>query len=142
LNYQQGTDTIKPQKVIEALYEHTNGDAYVSSDVGQHQMFAALLNNRALGMVRQWQDMNYKGRHSHSYMDSMPDFVKLAEAYGHVGIKVDKLEELDDAMARCFAEKDRLVFMDIAVDQNEHVYPMQIKYGAMDDMRLSKTERT
>ncbi|WP_395345592.1 acetolactate synthase 3 large subunit [Ningiella sp. W23] len=210
LDYAQGEEVIKPQKVIEALYEHTNGEAYVSSDVGQHQMFAALyypfakprrwinsgglgtmgfglpaamgvqfahpdacsvvvtgdgsiqmniqelstclqydlpikiisLNNRALGMVRQWQDMNYKGRHSHSYMDSMPDFVKLAEAYGHVGIKVDKLDELDDAMARCFAEKNRLVFMDIAVDQNEHVYPMQIKYGAMDDMRLSKTERT
>jgi acetolactate synthase-1/2/3 large subunit len=100
------------------------------------------LNNRALGMVRQWQDMNYKGRHSHSYMDSMPDFVKLAEAYGHIGIRVDKLEDLDEAMARCFAEKERLVFMDIAVDQSEHVYPMQIKYGAMDDMRLSKTERT
>ncbi len=210
LKYDQGPETIKPQKVIEAVYEHTKGDAYISSDVGQHQMFAALyypfakprrwinsgglgtmgfglpaamgvqfahpdacsvvitgdgsiqmniqelstclqynlpikiisLNNRALGMVRQWQDMNYKGRHSHSYMDSMPDFVKLAEAYGHIGIKVDKLEDLDDAMARCFAEKDRLVFMDICIDQNEHVYPMQIKYGAMDDMRLSKTERT
>ncbi|MEP1871144.1 MAG: thiamine pyrophosphate-dependent enzyme, partial [Paraglaciecola sp.] len=100
------------------------------------------INNRALGMVRQWQDMIYKGRHSHSYMDSLPDFVKLAEAYGHIGIRVDKPEELDDAMKRCFAEKDRLVFMDIRVDQNEHVYPMQIKYGAMDDMRLSKTERT
>ena len=100
------------------------------------------LNNRALGMVRQWQDMIYKGRHSHSYMDSMPDFVKLAEAYGHVGIKVDKLDELDAAMEKCFSYTDRLVFMDIAVDQNEHVYPMQIKFGAMDDMRLSKTERT
>ena len=210
MSFNQESQVIKPQKVIESLYKHTNGDAYVSSDVGQHQMFAALyypfakprrwinsgglgtmgfglpaamgvqfahpdatsvvvtgdgsiqmniqelstclqynlpikiisLNNRALGMVRQWQDMIYKGRHSHSYMDSMPDFVKLAEAYGHVGIKVDSLDELDDAMARCFAEKDRLVFMDIAVDQNEHVYPMQIKYGAMDDMRLSKTERT
>ena len=210
LSFNQDTQVIKPQKVIESLYKHTNGEAYVSSDVGQHQMFAALyypfakprrwinsgglgtmgfglpaamgvqfahpeatsvvvtgdgsiqmniqelstclqynlpikiisLNNRALGMVRQWQDMIYKGRHSHSYMDSMPDFVKLAEAYGHVGIKVDSLDELDDAMARCFAEKERLVFMDIAVDQNEHVYPMQIKYGAMDEMRLSKTERT
>lgn len=210
LRYNQGDTTIKPQRVIESLYKHTNGDAYVSSDVGQHQMFAALyypfakprrwinsgglgtmgfglpaamgvqfahpeacsvvvtgdgsiqmniqelstclqynlpvkiisLNNRALGMVRQWQDMIYKGRHSSSYMESMPDFVKLAEAYGHVGIKVDTLDELDGAMERCFAEKDRLVFMDIAVDQNEHVYPMQIKFGAMDDMRLSKTERT
>jgi acetolactate synthase-1/2/3 large subunit len=210
LDYAQGDEVIKPQKVIEAVYKHTNGDAYISSDVGQHQMFAALyypfakprrwinsgglgtmgfglpaamgvqfahpdacsvvitgdgsiqmniqelstalqyglpvkiisLNNRALGMVRQWQDMIYKGRHSSSYMDSMPDFVKLAEAYGHIGIKVDKLDELDDAMKRCFEAKDRLVFMDILVDQNEHVYPMQIKYGAMDDMRLSKTERT
>lgn len=210
LNFEQGESVIKPQKVIESLYKHTNGEAYISSDVGQHQMFAALyypydkprrwinsgglgtmgfglpaamgvqfahpdatsvvvtgdgsiqmniqelstclqynlpvkiisLNNRALGMVRQWQDMIYKGRHSHSYMDSMPDFVKLAEAYGHVGIKVDSLSELDAAMEKCFSITDRLVFMDIAVDQNEHVYPMQIKYGAMDDMRLSKTERT
>lgn len=210
LHYQTNSEVIKPQQVVESVYKHTNGDAFVSSDVGQHQMFAALyypfakprrwinsgglgtmgfglpaamgvqmanpdavslvitgdgsiqmniqelstclqynlpvkiisLNNRALGMVRQWQDMIYKGRHSHSYMDSMPDFVKLAEAYGHVGIKVDHPSELDDAMQRCFAEKDRLVFMDISVDQNEHVYPMQIKYGAMDDMRLSKTERT
>jgi acetolactate synthase-1/2/3 large subunit len=210
LNYQKSDSVIKPQQVIESLYKHTDGKAYISSDVGQHQMFAALyypfakprqwinsgglgtmgfglpaamgvqfafpdaisavvtgdgsiqmniqelatclqynlpvkiisLNNRALGMVRQWQDMIYKGRHSHSYMDSMPDFVKLAEAYGHVGMKVDHPDDLDDAMKACFAMKDKLVFMDIAVDQNEHVYPMQIKYGAMDDMRLSKTERT
>lgn len=209
LAFDQSSQVIKPQKVIQSLYEHTKGDAYVSSDVGQHQMFAALyypfakprrwinsgglgtmgfglpaamgvqfahpdavsvvvtgdgsiqmniqelstclqyglpikiisLNNRALGMVRQWQDMNYKGRYSHSYMDSMPNFVALAEAYGHTGIKVDHLDELDDAMARCFATPG-LVFMDIMVDQSEHVYPMQIKYGAMDDMRLSKTERT
>lgn len=210
LSYEQGDTEIKPQRVIESIYKHTNGDAYISSDVGQHQMFAALyypykkprqwinsgglgtmgfglpaamgvqfahpdavsvvvtgdgsiqmniqelatclqydlpvkiisLNNRALGMVRQWQDMIYKGRHSHSYMDSMPDFVKLAEAYGHIGIQVNKLEELDEAMEKCFSHKDRLVFMDIRIDQNEHVYPMQIKFGAMDDMRLSKTERT
>lgn len=210
LKFNQDSQVIKPQQVIESLYKHTNGEAYVSSDVGQHQMFAALyypfakprqwinsgglgtmgfgipaamgvqfahpestsvvvtgdgsvqmniqelstclqynlpikiisLNNRALGMVRQWQDMIYKGRHSHSYMESLPDFVKLAEAYGHVGIKVDTLDQLDDAMEKCFSLKDRLVFMDIAVDQNEHVYPMQIKFGAMDDMRLSKTERT
>jgi acetolactate synthase-1/2/3 large subunit len=210
LDFGQPEDVIKPQRVVESVYKHTQGEAYISSDVGQHQMFAALyypfakprrwinsgglgtmgfglpaamgvqfahpestsvvitgdgsiqmniqelstclqynlpvkiisLNNRALGMVRQWQDMNYKGRHSHSYMDSMPDFVALAEAYGHIGMKVDRLEDLDDAMAECFAMKDRLVFMDVMVDQNEHVYPMQIKYGAMDDMRLSKTERT
>jgi acetolactate synthase-1/2/3 large subunit len=210
LAYKKDPKLIKPQEVIESLYKHTHGDAYISSDVGQHQMFAALyypfdkprrwinsgglgtmgfglpaamgvqmahpdavsavvtgdgsiqmniqelatcmqynlpikiisLNNRALGMVRQWQDMNYKGRHSSSYIDAMPDFVKLAEAYGHIGIKVTKPEELDEAMARCFAAKDRLVFMDIEIDQNEHVYPMQIKFGAMDDMRLSKMERT
>ncbi|MFT4811259.1 MAG: acetolactate synthase-1/2/3 large subunit [Arenicella sp.] len=210
LDYKKDKDLIKPQEVIESLYKHTHGDAFISSDVGQHQMFAALyypfakprrwinsgglgtmgfglpaamgvqmahpeavsavvtgdgsiqmniqelatcmqynlpikiisLNNRALGMVRQWQDMNYKGRHSSSYMDAMPDFVKLAEAYGHIGIKVTRPEELDEAMAKCFAAKDRLVFMDIEIDQNEHVYPMQIKFGAMDDMRLSKTERS
>lgn len=210
LDYGPQTDTIKPQHVIERVYHHTNGDAYVSSDVGQHQMFAALyypfdkprrwinsgglgtmgfglpaamgvqfahpdatsvvvtgdgsiqmniqelstclqyglpikiisLNNSALGMVRQWQDMIYKGRHSHSYMESMPDFVKLAESYGHIGIRIDRPEDLEAGLKRCFAEKDRLVFMDIRVDQNEHVYPMQIKHGAMDDMRLSKTERT
>ena len=93
-------------------------------------------------MVRQWQDMIYKGRHSSSYMESMPDFVKLAEAYGHIGIRVEHPDQLDEAMKECFSHKDKLVFMDIAVDQNEHVYPMQIKFGAMDDIRLSKTERT
>lgn len=210
LDYKKDAKLIKPQQVVEAVYRHTQGDAYVSSDVGQHQMFAALyypfakprrwinsgglgtmgfglpaamgvqmahpeatsvvitgdgsiqmniqelstclqyklpikiisLNNRALGMVRQWQDMNYKSRYSSSYMDSMPDFVKLAEAYGHIGIRVDHPDDLEEAMARCFAEKERLVFMDILIDQNEHVYPMQIKFGAMDDLRLSKTERT
>lgn len=210
LTYESNADLIKPQQVVESLYKHTNGEAYISSDVGQHQMFAALyypfakprqwinsgglgtmgfglpaamgvqfafpgavsavvtgdasiqmniqelstclqydlpikiicLNNRSLGMVRQWQDMIYQGRHSHSYMESMPDFVKLVEAYGHVGIKVDHPSELDKAMQECFAQKDKLVFVDIAVDPNEHVYPMQIKHGAMSDMKLSKTERT
>ena len=208
LGYETSESVLKPQQVIEELYRVTGGDAYICSDVGQHQMFAALyypfdeprrwinsgglgtmgfglpaamgvqmaypdkavvcvsgdgsiqmniqelstcmqydlpvkiivLNNRALGMVKQWQDMIYMGRHSHSYMDSVPDFVKLAEAYGHVGIRVERPEELGPALERCFAEKDRLVFMDIAVDETEHVYPMQIKYGAMNEMYLNKKE--
>jgi acetolactate synthase-1/2/3 large subunit len=100
------------------------------------------LNNRSLGMVKQWQKMFYEGRQSHSYMDSVPDFVKLAEAYHHVGIRVDKPEDLEPALERAFAMKDRLVFLDIAVDPEEHVYPMQVKFGSMEDMYLTKTERT
>ncbi|MDO2948456.1 acetolactate synthase 3 large subunit [Aeromonas simiae] len=210
LSYQRSDNMIKPQQVIETLYKVTKGEAFVASDVGQHQMFAALyypfakprqwinsgglgtmgfglpaamgvqfanpdavvccvtgdgsvqmniqelstclqygvpvkiisINNRALGMVKQWQKMFYGGRHSHSYMESLPDFVKLAEAYGHVGIAVSDPAELESAMERAFAMKDRLVFMDISVDPDEHVYPMQIKFGAMDEMWLSKTERT
>jgi len=201
---------MKPQQVIQMLSKVTNGDAYVCSDVGQHQMFAAqyykfnqpnrwinsgglgtmgfgfpaamgvklnfpdadvacvtgegsiqmniqelstcsqydipvkiiCLNNGSLGMVRQWQDMNYESRHSHSYMESLPDFVKLAEAYGHVGMKVENFADLEGAMSDAFAMKDKLVFMDITVDPFEHVYPMQIPRGAMRDMLLSKTERT
>jgi acetolactate synthase-1/2/3 large subunit len=204
------SDKMKPQQVIEMLSRVTNGDAYVCSDVGQHQMFAAQyykfnkpnrwinsgglgtmgfglpaamgvklnfpdadvacvtgegsiqmniqelstckqydlpvkiinLNNQSLGMVRQWQDMNYESRHSHSYMKSLPDFVKLAEAYGHVGMKVEKYEDLEGAMREAFAMKDRLVFMDIYVDPFEHVYPMQVPRGSMRDMWLTKTERT
>ena len=212
LDYDQSSQVIKPQKVIEALYQHTNGDAFVSSDVGQHQMFAALyypfakprrwinsgglgtmgfglpaamgvqfahpestsvvvtgdgsiqmniqelstclqynlpikvilLNNRALGMVRQWQDMQYSGRYSSSlYEESLPDFVTLAESFGHVGMRVSNFDELDDKMEACFALKDRVVFMDINVDRNEHVYPMLIApNGSMKDMKLSKTART
>ena len=201
---------MKPQQVLQTLYEVTGGDAYVTSDVGQHQMFAAQfykfdkprrwinsgglgtmgfglpsamgvqfafpdamvacvtgegsiqmniqelstclqyglpikiinVNNQALGMVRQWQDMQYGGRHSSSYMDSLPDFKMLAESYGHVGMKIDKFADLRDAMTEAFAMKDRLVFMDIYVDPSEHVYPMHIADGAMRDMWLSKTERT
>ena len=201
---------MKPQQVVQALYKATEGKAYVTSDVGQHQMFAAQfykfdrprqwinsgglgtmgfglpaamgvqfafpdavvacvtgegsiqmniqelstclqyglpvkiinINNQALGMVRQWQDMQYGGRHSQSYMESLPDFVKLAEAYGHVGIKVEKFEDLEGAMNEAFSLKDRLVFMDIYVDPTEHVYPMHIADGSMRDMWLSKTERT
>jgi acetolactate synthase-1/2/3 large subunit len=94
-------------------------------------------------MVKQWQDMHYEGRYSEIlYEDSLPDFVKLVEAYGHVGIKVTKREELEEKMRECFSLKDRLVFMDVDVDPSEHVYPMQIAPGAMRDMWVSRTERT
>jgi len=100
------------------------------------------MNNHALGMVKQWQKMFYEGRQSRSYMDSLPDFVKLAESYGHVGIRVSDPKELDAALEKCFSMTDKLVFMDIQIDPEEHVYPMPIKTGAMDEMWLSKTERT
>ena len=206
LNYNTDGDKIKPQAVIQAIYKATNGDAYVSSDVGQHQMFAAQyypfkhprqwinsgglgtmgfglpaamgvklafpdkeslcvtgdgsiqmniqelstclqynlavkvisLNNRSLGMVRQWQDMIYGGRHSSSYMESLPDFVKLVESYGHVGIRVNTLDELQPAIDKAMSITDRLVFLDILVDEKEHVYPMQIKHGGIDEMWLRK----
>ena len=88
--------------------------------------------------------MQYAGRHSHStYADSLPDFVRLAEAYGHVGMRVERPEDLEPAMRECVALQDRLVFMDIAVDPHEHVYPMHVApNGSMRDMWLSKTERT
>ena len=207
--YQQTGQLIKPQTAIEAMYKATKGQAYVCSDVGQHQMFAAQyypfakprqwinsggagtmgfglpaamgvkmaypesevicitgdgsiqmniqelstcmqynlpvkiisLNNRSLGMVRQWQDMVYGGRHSSSYMESLPDFIKLAESYGHVGIKIDNLDELDEKLAQAFALKDKLVFVDIYVDENEHVYPMQIRQGGIDEMWIRKGEK-
>ncbi len=209
--YEQG-GAIKPQQVIESLYRATKGEAYVTSDVGQHQMFAAQyyrfdqprrwinsgglgtmgfglpsamgvklafpdadvacvtgegsiqmniqelstctqygvpvkiinLRNGYLGMVKQWQDMQYEGRYSESsYADSLPDFVKLAESYGHVGILVEDLSELDAKMEEAFAHKDRLVFLDVLVDPAEHVYPMHVApNGSMADMWLSKTERT
>lgn len=102
------------------------------------------LNNQALGMVKQWQDMVYDSRYSEiHYEDSLPDFVKLMEAYGHVGMRVTKREELKEKMEECFAMKDRVVFMDIYVDPGEHVYPMLVApEGSMRDMWLSKTERT
>lgn len=101
------------------------------------------LNNAALGMVKQWQDMQYGGRYAGStYSDSLPDFVKLAEAYGHVGMKVTDPAQLKTKMEECFSMKDRVVFMDIYVDPDEHVYPMHIPTGSMKDMVLSKTERT
>nr|WP_254722378.1 acetolactate synthase 3 large subunit [Gilvimarinus xylanilyticus] len=209
--YNTGGEKIMPQDVIKALHEVTGGDAYITSDVGQHQMFAAqyylfdkprrwinsgglgtmgfglpaalgvqmahrdavvacvtgegsiqmcieelatltqyhlpvkiiCLNNQALGMVRQWQDMQYDSRYSESlYEDSLPDFVKLMEAYGHVGMRVTQKDDLKAKMEECFAMKDRVVFMDIAVDTSEHVYPMQIAGASMRDMWVSKTERT
>lgn len=190
--YQPSTKVIKPQSVIELLHKITEGDAYITSDVGQHQMWAAqyypfdkprrwinsgglgtmgvglpyamgvkmafpdaevacvtgegsiqmniqelstclqyglpvkiiCLNNRFLGMVRQWQEFFYDRRYSMSYMDSLPDFVKLVEAYGHVGMKVTDPAELETKMREAFAMKDRLVFMDIQTDHTENVYPM------------------
>jgi acetolactate synthase-1/2/3 large subunit len=101
------------------------------------------LNNSALGMVRQWQDMQYSARYASSvYEDSLPDFVALTEAYGHVGMRVTEFDQLEAKMRECFAMKDRVVFMDIVVDRAEHVYPMQIAGNAMNEMWLSKTERT
>ena len=108
------------------------------------------LNNQALGMVKQWQDMQYSGRHSESlYEESLPDFIKLTEAYGHVGVRITKREELKEKLAEVFAMKDRVVFVDVMVDTKEHVYPMLIPEngdvgpnGSMRDMLLSKTERT
>jgi len=210
--YEKNDDgLLKPQEAIEGLWEATNGNAYICSDVGQHQMFAAqyykfdepnkwinsgglgtmgfgfpaamgiklnfpdemvvcvtgegsiqmniqelstclqygipvkifCLNNGYLGMVRQWQDMNYEGRHSSSYMESLPDWTKLAESYGHIGMNVETKDQLQGALEDCFGKyKDRLVFVNVAVDPEEHVYPMQVPMGAMRDMWLSKTERT
>ncbi|MET2899055.1 acetolactate synthase 3 large subunit [Vibrio rotiferianus] len=210
LAYETSSERIKPQQVIETLHKLTNGDAYVASDVGQHQMFAALyypfnkprrwinsgglgtmgfglpagmgvkfampeeevvvvtgdgsiqmniqelstamqydipvkiinLNNRFLGMVKQWQDIIYQGRHSNSYMSSVPDFAAIAEAYGHVGIRIETPDQLEAGLQKALDMKDRLVFVDINVDETEHVYPMQIKGEGMDKMWLSKTERT
>jgi len=202
---------ILPQQVIQALFQETKGDAFITSDVGQHQMFAAQyyqfdkprrwinsgglgtmgfglpsamgvqlafpkavvacvtgegsiqmciqelstclqyglplkiinVNNAALGMVKQWQDMQYDGRLSQStYEDSLPDFVKLAESYGHVGIKVTKFEELRKAMKDCFKLKNKLVFLDVDVDPEEHVYPMLEASMSLADMHLSKTKKT
>jgi acetolactate synthase-1/2/3 large subunit len=192
LRYDRASAIIKPQFVVEKLWEVTGGDAYVTSDVGQHQMWAAQfyrfdkprrwinsgglgtmgfglpaamgvqmafpeasvacvtgessiqmciqelstckqyrlpvkivnLNNRYMGMVRQWQEFFYGNRYSESYMDSLPDFEKLAESYGHVGMRIDRPADVEGVLKEAFAMKDRLVFMDFITDQSENVYPM------------------
>lgn len=196
LGYEQSSTIIKPQSVIQKVCELTKGDAFITSDVGQHQMWAAqyykfnqpkrwinsgglgtmgvglpyamgvqmanpdatvacvtgeasiqmciqelatckqyhltpkiiLLNNRALGMVRQWQQIDYAGRYSESYMDSLPDFTRLVEAYGHVGMKIENPADVDGALQEAFAMKDKLVFMNFITDQDEKVWPM-VKAG-------------
>jgi len=204
LEFDRESPLIKPQYVIEQLYEVTKGNAYVTSDVGQHQMWAAQyypfdkprrwinsgglgtmgfglpaaigvklafpdadvacvtgeasiqmciqelstalqyktpvkiinLNNRYMGMVRQWQEFSYESRYSHSYMDTIPEFVKLAEAYGHVGMRIDKPEEVRPALEAAFAMKDRTVFLDIMTDRTENVYPMIEAGKGHHDMKL------
>lgn len=204
LEFDRSSPLIKPQYVIEQLYEVTKGDAYVTSDVGQHQMWVAQyypfikprrwinsgglgtmgfglpaaigvklafpdadvacvtgeasiqmciqelstalqyktpvkiinLNNRYMGMVRQWQEFSYESRYSHSYMDTIPEFVKLAEAYGHVGIRITKPEEVRPALEQAFALKDRTVFLDVMTDRTENVYPMIEAGKGHHDMKL------
>jgi len=207
--YAKKDGLIQPQTAVEELYKITGGDAYITSDVGQHQMYAAQfypfdeprrwinsgglgtmgfglpaaigvklafpdkdvacvtgegsiqmciqelstclqydtpikiinLNNRYLGMVRQWQEFFYEKRYSHVYMDSLPDFVKLAEAYGHVGIKVEDPNDLHDAMKEAFALKDRTVFLDIITDREANVYPMISSGKAHNEMDISPLQR-
>ncbi len=208
LAYDRNSDLIKPQFVIEQLYKVTQGDIYLTSDVGQHQMFAAQffkfdqprrwinsgglgtmgfglpsalgvqlaypdqkvvcvtgeasiqmciqelstamqyhlpikivnLNNRYMGMVRQWQEFFYDKRYSMSYMDALPDFVKLAEAYGHVGMRIEKPADVAGALEEAFAMQDRLVFLDFITDQTENVYPMIEAGKGHHEMHLSNRE--
>lgn len=208
LQYEQSSDIIKPQFVVQKLHEVTGGEAYITSDVGQHQMFAAQfygfsdthkwinsgglgtmgfglpaamgvklahpdadvacitgegsiqmciqelstckqydlpvkvinLNNRYLGMVRQWQEFNYNKRYSNSYMDALPDFVALAEAYGHVGMQIDHPSDVEGALKEAFALKDRVVFIDFITDQTENVYPMIEAGKAHNEMRMRPTK--
>lgn len=205
LKYDKESKLIKPQFVVEKLYELTGGDAYVTSDVGQHQMWAAQfykfdkprrwinsgglgtmgfgmsaalgvklafpeatvacitgeaslvmciqelstalqyslpikiinLNNRYMGMVRQWQEFFYAGRYSHSYMEALPDFVKLAESFGHVGMYIDKTSDVESALKDALAMKDKLVLMDFITDQTENVYPMIASGKGHHEMHLS-----
>ena len=206
LKYDRSSKIIKPQYVIEKLYEVTKGDAYVTSDVGQHQMWAAqyykfdkprrwinsgglgtmgfglpaamgvkmafpkatvacvtgeasiqmciqelstckqyhlplkiiTLNNRYMGMVRQWQQFFHGNRYSESYMDALPDFVKLAEAYGHVGMKIEKPSDVEGALKEAFKLKDQLVFMDFLTDQTENVFPMVPGGKGLSEMILAE----
>jgi acetolactate synthase-1/2/3 large subunit len=206
LKYDRASPIIKPQYVLEKLYEITKGDAYVTSDVGQHQMWAAQfyrfdkprrwinsgglgtmgvglpyamgvklafpdadvacvtgeasiqmciqelstckqyhlpvkivnLNNRYMGMVRQWQEFFHGNRYAESYMDALPDFVKLAEAYGHVGMKIEKPADVEPALREAFAMKDRLVFLDFITDQTENVFPMVPGGKGISEMILSE----
>jgi acetolactate synthase-1/2/3 large subunit len=208
LRYATSSELIKPQSVVEKLWEVTGGDAYVTSDVGQHQMWAAqyypfdkprrwinsgrlgtigvglpyamgvqmanpgatvacitgegsiqmniqelatckqyhltpkiiLLNNRFLGMVRQWQELDYGSRYSESYMDSLPDFEKLAEAYGHVGMRIEKPGDVDGALREAFAMKDRLVFMNFITDRSENVWPMVKSGKGLSEMLLGSED--
>jgi acetolactate synthase-1/2/3 large subunit len=208
LKYKRSDEIIKPQFVIEKLWEVTKGDAFVTSDVGQHQMWAAqyykfdkprrwlnsgglgtmgvgipygmgvqlahpgspvavvtgegsvqmniqelstckqyrlplkicLLNNRYLGMVRQWQEIIHGNRYSESYMDSLPDFPKLAEAYGHIGIRVEKPGDVEDALREAFKRKTDLVLLDFQVDQTENVYPMVMGGKGLTDMIMSSED--
>ena len=204
-NYDRNSDKIKPQYVLEKLYEVTKGDAFVTSDVGQHQMWAAQhyrfdkprrwvnsgglgtmgfglpaamgvslaypdsdvvcvtgeasiimciqelstckqydlpikiinLNNRYMGMVRQWQEFFYDKRYSHSYMDALPDFVALAESFGHTGIKVEKPQDVEGALIEAMSRKKDLVFMDFITDQEENVFPMIAAGAGHNEMHLS-----
>ena len=204
LKYNKDTGTIKPQFVLEELFKVTNGDAFVTSDVGQHQMFAAQyygfdkprrwinsgglgtmgfglpaamgvqlahpdemvacvtgeasiqmclqelstckqyslplkiinLNNGYMGMVRQWQEFFYEKRYAMSYFDALPDFVMLAESYGHIGIKVEKPEDVRPALEEAFKQKDRLVFLDFITDKEENVYPMIPQGAGLNEMIL------
>ncbi|MBV1774343.1 biosynthetic-type acetolactate synthase large subunit [Burkholderiaceae bacterium DAT-1] len=204
LKFEWSDEVIKPQYVVQKLYEITKGDAFVTSDVGQHQMFAAQyykfkkprqwinsgglgtmgfglpsamgvqlanpydtvacitgeasiqmciqelstckqyhiplkiinLNNRYLGMVRQWQEFFYGNRYSESYMDALPDFVRLAEAYGHVGIRVEKPGDVEGALREAMSLKDRLVFLDFITDQKENVFPMVQNGKGLNQMDL------
>ncbi len=205
LDYAKSDTVIKPQSVVEALWRVTKGDAYITSDVGQHQMWAAQyygfdkpnrwinsgglgtmgfglpsaigvqlgfpdeivacitgeasiqmciqelstafqygtpikiinLNNRYMGMVRQWQEFSYEKRYSHSYMDALPDFVKLTESYGHVGMNIENPADVDSSLEEAFAMKDKLVFMNFVTDQTENVYPMIEAGKGHHEMRLN-----